>query len=194
MQPTFSQKIAKALIPSPVQTFIAISVGFVIVVAANIREIYALFGIDSTALNAVLDQYQHRTSGVLTTQLANQAALITFWAVVGVVAYLICWSFYNFMVEARNEVTLKTQYTNQGRSQGKLAAIGIKVVCAALLLASLYLLRSGFSMWLALAAPAFTDLNLFNIAAAVGAVLGLAAQLYLVLALAMATFTPWYRK
>ena len=194
MSTNLSQNISALIKPTAGQALSFFGLALAIVLAANVRQIYALAGIEPTALNAALDQFHGQTSGILTTQAASTTALVTFWAVIGMIAYLICWSAYNFMIEARNEVTLKTQYTNQGRHHGRLLGVAVKLVSAGLLLAAGYSLAPGFTYWLAIAAPAFIYLEPAAIAVAVAAVLGMAAQMYLVLVLVMAMFTPWYRK
>lgn len=190
----FGRKIASVLIPTWPQALSALLLALVIVIIVNVRQIFVLCGIPLDALNTVIDQYNQYTAGYLTTKLASTAALVTFWAMIGMGAYLICWSAYNLMIEARNEVTLTTQYTNRGHRTSSFLAIFIKIICAALLLGALTLQRPGFGIWLSQANPAFNDLNLTNVLLALAAVIGLAAQLYLVLALIIATFTPWYRK
>ena len=194
MASNLSHKIIDLIKPTAAQTFSFIGLALVIVLAANIRQIYALAGIEATALNAALDQFQAQTSGILTSQFASTATLVTFWAIIGMIAYLICWSAYNFMIEARNEVTLKTQYTNQGHRTSGIGGFIAKLVAGGFLLLLLMMFRPGFAYWLELAAPAFIDLVPEAIAMGVAAVLGLAAQLYLVLVLSLATIKPWYRK
>lgn len=191
---SIGRKIISVLTPTLGQTLFAVLIALVIVIAVNIHQVFILSGIDRGALDTVLGQYNQHTSGFLTTKAAGSAALITFWAMIGMAAYLICWCAYNLMIEARNEVTLTTQYTNQGRRAVNFVSIGIKIISAALLLGVIALQRPGFDFWLTMAQPAFQNLSLINILTAAGAVLGLAAQLYLIFAMIVATFTPWYRK
>ncbi|GAC1369224.1 MAG: hypothetical protein NVSMB39_0780 [Candidatus Saccharimonadales bacterium] len=191
---SLSQRLAQVLIPTRFQTAVALVLAIVIVVADNLTQAVNLTGVDSATVKAFTDQYHMHSTGILATKLAGSAALITFWAAVGMIAYLICWSSYNLMIEARNEVTLKTQYTNRGHWRGPYETIGLKSLSAVLLVLSLMILKPGFDLWLSLSASMFANTGLMTIASGLVAVIGLAAQLYLVLAMALLTFTPWYRK
>jgi hypothetical protein len=189
-------RLAKVLIPTKGQAFLTIFLAFAALVAMNIRQAYELFGINHATLDTTLEQFHDQYSTILNSQLASSTALVTFWASVGLIAYLICWSAYNVLIEARNEVTLETQYTNKGGHhwRGPYETAGLKAVGATALVAAVMLFKPGLALWLALGSTAFVTPNLTTILTAAGAVLGLAAQIYLVLAMVMVTFTPWYRK
>jgi hypothetical protein len=153
-----------------------------------------IVGVSDQAIRATSGQLHDRLAGVLTSSAASSAALITFWATVGLVAYLVCWGVFNLLVEARNELTLTTAYTNHGHWKGPLETLAIKTVGAALLVSSLAAIKPGFTLWLALAAPVFVKPDPLSILAVLGAVLSLAVQLYLIFACALLTITPWYRE
>lgn len=189
-----SERLAKILIPTRAQAVVSLVLAAIIVLVNNLSDAVKLTGWDSVSVNAFVDQYHVSSSGVLSTHVASTAALVTFWATVGMIAYLICWSAYNLMIEARNEVTLKTQYTNRGHWRGPYETIGLKAVSAVLLIISIAILKNGLALWLSLAAPMFIDPTMSSVAIGIGAILGMAAQFYLVLAMVIMTFTPWYRK
>ena len=151
-------------------------------------------GIGDVALTATRAQLHDRFDSLLTSPIASTTALITFWASVGLVAYLISWSGYNLLIEARNEVTLNTEYMNRGHWRGHLETLALKAAGAAVLIALIALLKPGFALWAALAAPALVVPTVTTVVVAIGAALGFALQLYCILALALVTFTPWYRE
>jgi hypothetical protein len=187
-------RLVKVLVPTKSQTFISLILALGLLIIMNIRQGLELLGIDHTALDVSSAQFQDRFSVILSSKLAATTALVTFWACVGLIAYLICWSAYNALIEARNEVTLETQYTNRGHWRGPFETLGLKAVGAIALIGSVMLLKPGLALWLALGAPAFTHPDVLSVAAVIGAVLGLAIQFYLILAMIIVTFTPWYRK
>ncbi len=144
-------------------------------------------------MKATRDQLQARFSALLASPVASQVALVSFWAVVGLIAYLIAWGGYNIIIEARNEVTLSTAYTNRGHWRGPFETLALKAAAAiglALVIGSLWL---GVSFWLSLSASVAVHVTLASAGTAALAVLGLTAQLYLALMFAQLTFTPWYR-
>ena len=120
--------------------------------------------------------------------------MVTFWATVGLIAYLICWSTYNVLIEARNEVTLETKYTNRGHWIGAVETLGLKAVGGMVLIGLVALLKPGLALWLALAIPIFTTPTMYNTALAGIAVVGLAVQLYLIFACVLLAISPWYRE
>jgi hypothetical protein len=170
-----------------------VALALVLLAAIQLDQFLKLVGIGEVAINAARTQLHDRFSALLSSQIASSTALVTFWASIGLIAYLLCWGAYNVMVEARNEVTLNTAYTNRGHWRGHLETLGLKAAGAAVLITVVALLKSGLALWIALAAPALVAPGLVTILTAVAAIIGLALQLYTILALALVTFTPWYR-
>lgn len=196
---SFISRFMAVALPTKTQGLVAVAAAIIILVASRAQQVLAYLGLANPGLNnAALDasriQLHDRFELVATSQIASNLALVTFWASVGLIAYLVCWSAYNVIIEARNEVTLETQYTNRGHWKGPLETLGLKAACAVGLIIVVSLSKSGLAFWLALAFPVLSDPTWQNIAAALGAVVGLAVQLYLILALALLTFTPWYRE
>lgn len=192
-QTTFFSRFMAVLIPTTVQGLGAIIGALLLLTAVQIDQLLRLMGIGEIAIVAGRAELHDRFSALLSSQIASTTALVTFWASVGLITYLICWSAYNLIIEARNEVTLNTAYTNRGHWRGHLETLCLKCVGAVALIAMVTLLKSSLSLWIALAAPALVAPNPVAILVALAAVLGLAAHLYLILALALVTFTPWYR-
>ena len=118
---------------------------------------------------------------------------LLFWATVGLIAYLVCWALNNFLIEARNEVTLETGYANRGHWQGPWQTLGLKLLCGGLLVGVLTSLHILVPFWVDTAHPLFNHVAADTVFWGIVGVIGLAVNLYLVLALAQLTFTPWYR-
>jgi len=182
------------MVPTRLQLVITAVVAFLINVLANGETVLERFGVSVNDLTAgqqaVFSGYDH----LLRSQVASQIALVTFWATVGLVAYLICWGCYNLLIEARNEVTLNTAYTNRGDHREAIDALVIKVAAAACLVAWLAMSKTVVTMWLGVFGSGVPDPSLLGFIAMLGAVGGIALHLYLLYVLVELTFRPWYRE
>jgi hypothetical protein len=190
---SFTARLYEVLIPTPVQVVGALLISVILLVIIQTHIILMHLGLPVATLTASQGQFNSRFNALISSPVTAQAALVTFWAIVGLVAYLVCWGVYNVFVEARNEVTLSTEYTNRGHWRGPYETLTLKAVSGLCLGIALLTLWHGVSFWIALAgrfaiAPSASS-SLF----AALAVLGFAVQLYLVLVLIQLTFTPWYR-
>lgn len=192
-QLSFSRRLLAVLIPTFGQGALSLIISLAIIAGSRAGQFLPLIGVNATAVSATSTALHARFDSYLTSQLASMAVLITFWAGVGLVAYLVCWAAYNALVEARNEVTLKTQYTNRGHWRGPLETLALKAVGAVTLVIACTLIGPSLALWLTLSEPVFVGLTLTAALYAALAVLGLAAELYLILALVILTITPWYR-
>lgn len=190
---TLGSRLRAVLVPTRSQALGALFLALLILAAVQADQIMRLVGIGEVATNAARAELGARFSMLLSSPIASKTALITFWASVGLITYLICWSAYNALIEARNEVTLNTAYTNRGHWRGHLETLCLKSVGAVAFLLFFTLIGPGVSFWIALVVPALLMPSFMTTIIAIVAVLGLATQLYLVLALALVTFTPWYR-
>jgi hypothetical protein len=162
-------------------------------VVAQLQGILPRIGITPQAISASQVQFHDRFDVILRSPIAAQLALMTFWALVGLVAYLICWGVYNALIEARNEVTLSTAYTNRGHWRGPYETLAVKAVAGVGLAVILSNFWSGLSLWIALSSLALGQPSPENVGLALVGVVGLALQLYAVLVFIQLTFTPWYR-
>jgi hypothetical protein len=186
-------RFAKVIIPTKIQAFVALVTSLVLVVSAQLQHILPLLNLDPATLDASRGEFQSRFSSILTSQIASSTALITFWASVGLIAYLICWGCYNLLIQTRNEVTLETQYINRGHWRGAFETLALKALGAITLICLVALIQPGLALWLALISPILQAFSVSSVLQAAAAIVGLAAQLYLLLACALLTFTPWYR-
>jgi hypothetical protein len=185
--------LARILTPTLTQVLVALFLAIGGLLIAQTHEIFSRLGISDEAIQVTQQHVTSRFSVILKSALVGDIALVTFWAAVGLVAYLICWGLYNAVIEARNEVTIETQYTNKGHWQGVIETLALKAVAAVLTLVYVIVFQYGLALWLALASGLFTEFTMGNVLSAVLATLGMALQLYGLLVLIQLTLTPWYR-
>jgi hypothetical protein len=152
-QTTFLGRLIAVLVPTKAQILGSLAASMFLLAAVQSGQLLRLVGISDFAISATRSQLHERFAGLLASPIASSAALVTFWASIGLIAYLICWGAYNVIIEARNEVTIQTQYTNQGHWRGPFETLGLKAVGAVALISALALLKTGLPLWLALAAP-----------------------------------------
>jgi hypothetical protein len=190
---TFNRRLWATIVPTLAQTLAAIFIAISVLTIAHIQAILPQVGITAEAIAASGDKFHARFDTVLRSPIASNIALMTFWALVGLVAYLVCWGVYNAMIEARNEVTLKTAYTNRGHWKGPFQTLAIKAAAGIGLAILLMTFWTGISTWMAFSAPVISDPSIENLISAAIGVLGFAFQLYAILVFIQLTFTPWYR-
>lgn len=190
---TFTRRMLAVIIPTSPQILAALVVSLALLAGIHSAAILKLIGITPEGISASQDQFHARFDALLRSPIASHLALVTFWALVGLIAYLVCWGAYNVLIEARNEVTLNTAYVNRGHWRGPYETLALKSIAGVGLALIAVSLWNGISFWLALSAPAVSNPSVSSVLLAVVAVLGLALQLYSVLVFVQLTFTPWYR-
>ncbi|MDB5178197.1 MAG: hypothetical protein JWN01_140 [Patescibacteria group bacterium] len=192
-QVNFWERFRATLLPTVNQTLGALGLSAALLALAQSQSLMHRLGISSAAITTSQIQFHDRFDVILRSSIASHIALVTFWATIGLIAYLICWGAYNILIEARNEVTLATEYTNRGHWRGPYETLALKAAAAtglALIIGSLWF---GLSFWMALSGRVISHPDPSSVTGAVIAVVGLALQLYLLLAFVQFTFTPWYR-
>jgi|GEM_PF-1207352 len=190
--PTLAERFRNVIIPTRSQVLGSCTVALIILVPTQSRALLSRLGLPPAIVAASQTKFHTSFDTILNAPVVSQFALITFWAAVGLVTYLICWGAYNVLIEARNEVTLKTAYTNRGHEHSPYRLLAFKAVSALALALTIGSLRFGLALWIALAArfadqPAVTTAGWLALGVA-----GLALELYLVLIFIQLTFTPWY--
>jgi hypothetical protein len=190
---TFLQRVEAVVVPTKAQALGSLFLAMLILVMGQSTALLAKIGLKGELLTASQNEFHTRFDVILRSPFASQTALITFWATVGLVAYLVCWGAYNLIIEARNEVTLTTSYTNRGHWQGPHETLALKAIAGVGLALAISGLRLGLSFWLALSGRWLITPTAGDFAAALLAVVGLALELYIVLVFIQLTFTPWYR-
>jgi hypothetical protein len=190
---TFAQRLLAVVVPTKAQTLVCVFLGLLILTLGQSQALLAKIGLKGALLTASQDQFHARFEVILRSPFASQTALVTFWATVGLIAYLICWGAYNLIIEARNEVTLNTSYTNRGHWKGPHETLALKAVSAIGLAVAIGTLRYGLSSWVALSGLFINDPTPSHIGQALLAVVGMATELYFLIMFVQLTFTPWYR-
>ncbi len=183
----------RVLKPTGAQVLGALLLAAGVLVAAQSQAVLQRLGITDQAIELARRDTLEHVGAILTAPLVAHIALVTFWAAVGLVAYLLCWGAYNAWITARNQVTIETQYTNKGHWQGVVETLALKAVAALALAVYLATFQYGLALWVTLAAGLSGPPSAGAIVAALVAVLGLALELYGLLVLVQLVITPWYR-
>lgn len=197
--PSFMGRLVAELVPTPGQALAAFFISLLLLTLAQTQAVLSFIGLPSEAVTLGQAEFHSRFSVILQSQIASQIALITFWAMVGLVAYLICWGVYNVLIEARNEVTLAAAYTNRDDPtdakhwRGPLETLAVKAIAGTGLAINISLLWYGMSVWLALSGQFLAHPSLNSSFSALISVVGLAFQLYFAFVFVQLTFSPWYR-
>lgn len=192
-QSSYGSRLHTVLVPTPLQAYATIVLAVLALLLAHTQAILSRIGITQVAITATNQQFHERFDTLLQSSVASDLTLLTFWAAVGLIAYIACWALYNMLIDVRNEVTIKTAYINLGGNPSRGAAIGIKFGAAICLAALLFSLRPGVSLWIALSSSAALASSFGAWLQALAAICGLALQLYLIVIFIQLTFTPWYR-
>lgn len=187
------RELLDEIIPTPLQLIAAITVAALVMVVIQFQQIFTALGVPTEALKAASGQLKNNFNFILGSSLASELAIISFWATLGLIAYLVCWGAYNVLIEARNDLEVTTGYSNRGHWRGPWETLALKAVAAIGLVLALVTFKYGFSLWLTLAVLPLTALTAMNVVWAVLAIVGFGIQLYLVLLMIQLTFTPWYR-
>lgn len=192
-QLSFLKRLMVVVLPTRGQALSALFLSMALLTLAQAGSLLEHLSLPGDILVATQSQLHARFEMLLSSPIASQIALVGFWAIIGLVAYLICWGAYNVLVEARNEVTLSTSYTNRGRWRGTIETLVLKSVSALGLALIVNAIWASVSLWLTLSSQIFIDISPVAILALLASIVGFAIELYLVLAFAQLTFTPWYR-
>lgn len=190
---SFGHRLAATIVPTSLQTFGSLVLAGFFIAILQSQTILKSLGITQDALNLGGGELHSRFDVILRSSAASQVALMTFWATVGLIAYLVCWGAYNILIEARNEVTLNTAYTNRGHWRGAYGTLALKAASAAGLALVIFMLKYSLSFWASLSARAFSSPSPASIGIGVASVIAFAVHLYLVVLFVQLTFTPWYR-
>jgi hypothetical protein len=190
---SFRRRLALVLIPTPSQALACFILAIVLLIGPHVAQILSLIGLSDSALSILKLSVRGWLESVLTMPISQTVAFMTFWLGVGLITYLVCWLGLILLSQARNELTLTTNYTNRGHWQGPYETLALKCVGAAVLVTCVAILKPGLVLWLGVVGTYFSGPNLSGGLFALFATLGFAVQLYLILAFALVTFTPWYR-
>lgn len=187
-----SERIRRIIIPTPLQLLACLVIAATIVVAVYqsvvVPRLYQKVSVRpgdvSQAGVGVLEQLNQYS-------FVRTAVEVTFWALVGVVCYIIYLGITNAIIDARNEVIIDTEYANRGAMAKHVQRYGKQLVVAVGLVGLLVL--AGWKLLpacLELIDPLFfNSVSLANIVAAVAGYLGLALTVYTIWMVAQLTFS-----
>lgn len=193
---SLTARLWPVVLPTPGQALGFGILAISLLVLTQTNALLTNLGITPDAIDVARGKLGPSFHSILQSSAASNVALVTFWATVGLVAYIICWGAYNVIIEARNEVTLTTAYTNRGHWRGARETLALKVASAVGLTILLISLNYSLALWIALGSQAIVNVNGFGIMTLItglAAIAGLAGHLYLTLVFVELTFTPWYR-
>lgn len=175
--------IRKILIPTLGQTVASVLISIIILVIIY-RELILnkIFGDSAELINFARDSYTARLATLNNNVILNKLAIGLFWSVLGLVAYTLLWAAFNVIIEARNEVVVGTEFTNKARFAQRVKAPLTQISLAALLF--IFLGVTGkllLPLWLDLFhTGVLTIPNWHGLITTIAAVIGLAANFYLV--------------
>jgi hypothetical protein len=157
------------IIPTPLQATGALVIALFGMLALQRHALLQHFGGGETIEPAATHQFNLQVAHVLGLSLVGQFAIIVFWSIVGLAAYLLVWLLNNALINARNEVIIGTSYTNQKGPRFHPINTLLKIVALIAMVASTAALPYGLNAWL----------RLYALVLAVAGVLGFAVELYL---------------
>ena len=173
-------RLREIIIPTFLQALVSLVVSGVALALIQREVLTNHFSNGATMAFSPIHQFNLNVAHILGLYLVGQAAIIIFWAIVGLFAYLVVWWLNNLLITARNEVIVHTSYTNQKAGNFDPIGIILKLATLILLVGSMALLPYGLNGFLRLWRPLLTTgLNLQSIVLVVGSVVGFAAELYL---------------
>lgn len=180
------------IVPTRLQLLTAVLVSSAVLVVGNMDTILVSLGISSGAIAYAMNGLHTTFNAALNSPIMSNIVLVAFWALVGLGTYLVSWAGFNIIVEAQNEVTLKKDYTNRGHWKGPWQTLGLKMLFGLVLVAMLMEFAPILVFWNQLILQSLSAPLEYAIGGFAGAILGFAAQIYLVLAAVILTFSSWY--
>ncbi len=168
------------IVPTPLQTVVSVVVSGLAMGIIQREALTKHFSSGETLKFSPTHQFNLNVAHVLGLYIVGQAAIIFFWAIVGLFSYLLVWWLHNLFITARNKVVVHTSYTNQQANSFDALGITIKLSSFVILIGSISLLPYGLNAWLRLWQPLLTaEFTLIGIALVLGAIVGFATELYL---------------
>jgi hypothetical protein len=187
------RRLLRVLTPTPLQAFTSITLAVIVLGIAQGSQILDHLGILPAAILMLQARLLNAVDFITHLPLVANVTLVAFWATVGLAAYLVCWALYSLMIEARNEVTLDTQYANGRHWIAALKAVGIKAVAGCFFIIYLVVFSALFGVWMNLSNAIFDQAGIGEIISLGLAVGGLTVQIYALIILLQLVLTPWYR-
>src|SRR5205807_458541 len=115
------RRLKRLIIPEPGQVIICLASSLVIIVLIFRDWLSGYLTRPANISSSQLaNTYQQQLALLNQSPLVRNAAIVIFWAAVGLLAYLFYLILSNLLIDVRNEVVIETGYKNQGRLQQKL--------------------------------------------------------------------------
>lgn len=167
-------------LPTPLQAVMSFIVALVVILFVQRQALITHFADGQILETTTTKQLNLQVANILGLSIVGQAAIIFFWAIVGLGAYLIVWVLHNALISARNEVIITTAYTNQKGSRFNIAGMALKIVALIAAVFSIATIPYGLNFWLSLWQELFqAQLSLAGFGLALVSIVGFAAELYL---------------
>lgn len=168
------------VLPTPLQAVITVVISLVWILLLQREALLQHFAGGGGLEPATSHQLNLQVANVLGLSIVGQAAIIIFWSIIGLGAYLIVWWFNNLLIGARNQVIIKTSYANQAIKGINLIGPLLKLIFLGLLIAAVATIPYGINYWLSLWQELLTaSFGWYGVALAVGSIAGFAAELYI---------------
>ena len=91
--------LLRQLPPTPVQGLVSLAAAAAILVIGQFGAISNYLGITSEGVASFGDNLHAQTSGLLASSFTSTLVLVTFWGMVGLIAYLLTWGAVNIYIE-----------------------------------------------------------------------------------------------
>jgi hypothetical protein len=173
-------EVIEEILPTPLQAAMAFvaSLGWMLLLQ---REALLQHFVGGDILPpATTHQINLQVSHVLGLSLVGQAVIILFWSIVGLGAYLIVWWVNNLIIGARNQVILRTAYTNKASRGINVLGPLLKIAFLVALVISVATIPYGLNAWLRLWQELLSGpFGWHGTALALGSVVGFATELYI---------------
>jgi hypothetical protein len=186
----FITGLVRVIVPTFMQGMVSALLAAGILVFVQSQLLMVKLGISKGAADSARAQVLHWMDVVL-SWLANSSQ-ITFGAVIVLAVYLLVWVIYNGVIVSRTEVSPDTQSIDPSVWIDLLQELGVKALAGLGLVFYVAYFRIGLALWLGWAPAALNSVTVLNVLQSLGAFIGLAAQLYGILALFQLATLPWY--
>ncbi len=168
------------LIPTPVQASLAFLVSLFTALAFQREALLQHFTGGASLVPAETKQLNLQVLHFLGLSLVGQAVIIIFWAIVGLGAYLIVWFVHNGIINARNKVIIRTQYTNQTKTGIQPISLILKAAALIAAITAIATLPIGLNAWLGLWQKLLSEqFGWIGVLLATASIFGFAAEIYL---------------
>lgn len=146
-----------------------------------ISRLLSTLSIDKEGFEFIIRSHSSYFNRIGQAEVAYYVVIGLFWSGVGIVAYLVLWAAANMAMEFRNFLIYETSYVHKSRLHDSLRVVTVRLLFALMVISLLIItIVYGMPLWFSLFAGAmFAPIGLPLFAMLLGALLGLALNLYL---------------